>query len=69
MTIEFLDCVLNKDSRELTRSGELVSIEPKTLELLIYLIDNRDRAITKDELQDAIWGTIVTDTVLLARTG
>ena len=45
MKIEFSDCVLNTDSRELTRDGALASIEPKTLELLIYLIDNVESTI------------------------
>ena len=64
MVIEFSNCELNTASRELRRDGELVPLEPKTLDLLTYLIDNRDRAVAKDELQDAIWGTIVTDTAL-----
>jgi adenylate cyclase len=64
MTIEFLDCELNTGSRELIRGGNPVSIEPKTLDLLIYLINNRDRAIDKNELQDAVWGTIVTDAAM-----
>jgi len=64
LTIEFSDCVLDTDSRELVRGGEFVAIEPKTLDLLFYLIDNRNRAIGKDELQDKVWGTIVTDAAL-----
>jgi adenylate cyclase len=64
MTLAFANCQLDSDSRELERDGEQVSIEPKTLDLLIYLINNRDRAIGKDELQDEVWGTIVSDAAL-----
>lgn len=64
MRIEFSDCVLNSDRRELTRCGELVAIEPKALDLLIYLIDNRDRAVGKDELQDQVWRTVVSDAAM-----
>ena len=64
MTIEFSDCVLDTDRRELTRDGDPIAIEPKTLDLLIYLVRNRDRAIGKDELQDQVWGTIVSDTAM-----
>ena len=64
MTLAFADCELNAESRELSRAGEPVSIEPKTLDLLIYLINNRERAIGKDELQDEVWGTIVSDAAL-----
>ena len=64
MTLEFADCRLDPDSRELTRNGEPVAIEPLTFELLVYLVENRDRAIGKDELQDKVWGTIVSDAAL-----
>ena len=64
MTLAFADCQLNAESRELLKAGEVVAIEPKTLDLLIYLINNRDRAIGKDELQDEVWGTIVSDAAL-----
>ena len=64
MTLEFADCRLDPDSRELTRNGEPVAIEPRAFELLVYLIENRDRAIGKDELQDEVWGTIVSDAAL-----
>jgi adenylate cyclase len=64
VTIEFEDCLLNIDSRELARDGEPVAIEPKTLDLLVYLINNRDRAISKDELQNEVWGTVVSDAAM-----
>jgi adenylate cyclase len=64
MTLAFSNCRLNPASRELSRDGELVSIEPKAFDLLLYLVRNRDRAVGKDELQDKVWGTIVTDAAL-----
>jgi adenylate cyclase len=64
VTLAFSDCQLNAESRELSRAGDVVSIQPKTLDLLIYLINNRERAIGKDELQDKVWGTIVSDAAL-----
>jgi adenylate cyclase len=62
--MQFKDCVVNPASRELNRDGVTVAIEPKTFDLLLYLIANRDRAIGKDELQDNVWGTIVSDAAL-----
>jgi DNA-binding winged helix-turn-helix (wHTH) protein len=62
--LEFADCRIDTASRELSRGGRPVAIEPRTLELLLYLVENHDRAIGKDELQDKVWGTIVTEAAL-----
>jgi len=64
MTLAFADCQLNPASRELSRNGKPVPIEPRTFDLLMYLLRHRDRAIGKDELQDKVWGTVVTDAAL-----
>ncbi len=39
----------------LLRSGELVHLEPTVLKLLVYLIENRDRLVGKEELLDKVW--------------
>jgi len=57
--------VLNPVQRELKHEGETVDIEPRAFDLLIFLVQNRDRAVGKSELQDVIWpGMIVTETAL-----
>src|SRR6516162_6883664 len=49
----------------ITRLGVVVPLEPKALRVLIYLLRNPDRIITKDELLDAVWGdTAVTENSL-----
>lgn len=56
---------LDTDRRELRRRDELLAIEPKAFDLLIYLIANRERVISKDDLVAAIWGgRIVSETAL-----
>ncbi len=46
-------------------NGHLVSIEPKVFDLLLYLITNRDRLVTRHEILDAIWqNREVSDTAL-----
>ncbi|TVQ34331.1 MAG: hypothetical protein EA370_10805 [Wenzhouxiangella sp.] len=39
----------------LERSGELLAMEPKALELLAILIEHRDRAVSRQELFDSLW--------------
>jgi DNA-binding winged helix-turn-helix (wHTH) protein len=57
--------VLDRDRRELTRSGAVVHAAPKVLALLELLIDARPRALTKDEIHKSLWiGTFVSDATL-----
>ena len=43
----------------LRRSGAPVSLQPKPLSLLIYLVRNRVRLVSKDELLDEVWPNVV----------
>ena len=53
---------------ELRRSGAPVPVEPQVFDLLVYLIEHRDRAVTKSELYDQIWdGRIVSESTLSSR--
>jgi len=56
MAFLFGDCVLDPNRRELTRGAEPVVIGPQVFDLLIYLVQNRDRVTSKDELLNAVWG-------------
>jgi TolB-like protein/DNA-binding winged helix-turn-helix (wHTH) protein/Tfp pilus assembly protein PilF len=40
---------------ELRRAGEPVAVEPKVLDLLLHLVQQRERLVTKDELLRAVW--------------
>ncbi len=51
----FADFVLDTDRRELRRGSDLVAIAPKVFDLLEYLIKNRNRVVSKDDLIAAIW--------------
>jgi DNA-binding winged helix-turn-helix (wHTH) protein/TolB-like protein len=51
----FGDFVLDGSQRRLVRSGEDVYLPPKTFELLLHLLQNRGRVLTKDELLEAVW--------------
>lgn len=68
MIYAFGDCQVDTTRFELLRGNRLAPIEPQVLELLIFLIEHRDRAVTRDELFESIWkGRIVSDTTLSSR--
>jgi pimeloyl-ACP methyl ester carboxylesterase/DNA-binding winged helix-turn-helix (wHTH) protein len=59
---------LDTDRRELRRGGELIAVEPQVFDLLVYLIQNRDRVVSKDDLIASVWGgRIVSDSTLASR--
>jgi TolB-like protein len=64
----FEDFALDGDRRELRRGNELLSVEPQVFDLLQYVIGNRDRVVSKDDLIGAVWqGRIVSDATLSSR--
>ena len=67
MRFRFRDCVVDKQRFELLRSGEPVEVQPKVLSLLIFLLENRERALTKDEILDAVWNDVSTTEGSLTR--
>ena len=65
MQFVFGECVLDTGRRELSRGGEAVAVGPQVFDLLIHLIENRDRVVSKDELFDVIWrGRTVSESTL-----
>jgi DNA-binding winged helix-turn-helix (wHTH) protein/pimeloyl-ACP methyl ester carboxylesterase len=64
----FENHVLDTDRRELRRGPDLVAVEPQVFDLLLYLVRNRDRVVSKDDLIAAVWGgRIVSDSTLDSR--
>jgi DNA-binding winged helix-turn-helix (wHTH) protein len=62
----FADCILDADRRELTRGSK--PVEPQVFDLLIFLLKNRHRVVSKDDLIASIWdGRIVSDSTLTSR--
>jgi adenylate cyclase len=61
----FEDYGLDTDRRELHRATSPISVEPKVFDLLAYVIRNRERVVSKDDLVAAIWhGRIVSESAL-----
>jgi TolB-like protein/Tfp pilus assembly protein PilF len=68
MVLRFGDHVLDIERRELRRGAEPISLEPQVFDLLVYLVRNRDRVVSKDDLIDGVWGgRIVSDSALTSR--
>ena len=64
----FEEYVLDTDRRELHRGADVVSVAPQVFDLLDYLIRNRERVVSKDDLINAIWnGRSVSDAALTTR--
>jgi len=64
----FENNVLDADRRELRREGQLVAVEPQVFDLLVFLIRNRDRVVSKDDLLAGVWdGRIVSESTLASR--
>jgi DNA-binding winged helix-turn-helix (wHTH) protein len=49
------ECTLDLDSRQLTRGRDALHLSPKAFELLRHLIEQRPRALSKQELHDHLW--------------
>ncbi len=68
MLFLFDNYALDTDRRELRHGAVAVPVEPKVFDLLAYLIKNRDRVASKDDLVTAIWsGRIVSESALTSR--
>ena len=68
MTLSFGNCEIDVERRELRRANVPVHVEPQVFDLLIYLVRNRDRVVSKDDLIASIWGgRIVSDSTLTSR--
>jgi TolB-like protein len=64
----FEDYTFDTDRRELRRGGAMIPLAPQVFDLLDYLIRNRERVISKDDLIRAIWGgRAVSDAALTTR--
>jgi DNA-binding winged helix-turn-helix (wHTH) protein len=64
----FEDYALDRDRRELRRGTDLLSLEPQVFDLLLFLISNRDRVVSRDDLIASVWGgRIVSDSTIASR--
>jgi DNA-binding winged helix-turn-helix (wHTH) protein len=55
MRLAFGDCVFDSLTRELRRAGAPVALAPKSFQLLELLLRHRPQAMSRAEIQDALW--------------
>jgi len=68
MPLSFGDYNIDVERRELRRAKAPVHVEPQVFDLLVYLVNNRDRVVSKDDLIASVWGgRIVSDSTLTSR--
>jgi len=62
------DCLIDSNAYEVRRDGKRVPVEPQVFDLLVQLLENRDRVVTKDEIIQRVWhGRIVSEAALSSR--
>jgi TolB-like protein/tetratricopeptide (TPR) repeat protein len=65
MTWLFGDYQLDPARRELTLAGTVIATTPKVFDLLVHLLQHRERVVSRDELLAAVWdGRIVSESTL-----
>jgi DNA-binding winged helix-turn-helix (wHTH) protein len=62
-----LGFVLDPAEGRLERAGGAVDIEPKVLDVLVYLIRHRDRVVPRREIIDAVWAKVTVTDASLSR--
>jgi len=68
LQLAFADFVLDAERRELRRGTEQIALEPQVFDLLLYLAQNRERVVTKDDLIGAVWNNrIISEATLTSR--
>jgi len=65
---QFENFSLDADRRELRRGTSVVATEPQVFDLLHYLVCNRQRVVSKDDLIGAVWnGRVISESTLSSR--
>ncbi|MEZ5765998.1 MAG: alpha/beta fold hydrolase [Xanthobacteraceae bacterium] len=68
MRFRFGDCAMDVERRELRRAGAAVPVEPQVFDLIVFLIRERHRVVSRDDLIAEVWqGRIVSESTLATR--
>ncbi len=47
---------INRHARTVSRNKSNVDMKPKEFDLLVYMVENRGRVLTKEQIMSAVWG-------------
>ncbi len=50
------EIVLDRTARQLRRRGQLIELSPREFDLMVTLMENIGRALSRQELLDRVWG-------------
>ena len=65
MNYQIEDRTIDAARRELRHGSGTIPVEPKVFDLLLFLVENRTRVVTKAELVDSLWqGRVISDAAL-----
>ncbi|MEL7167208.1 MAG: AAA family ATPase [Pseudomonadota bacterium] len=64
MRFQFLNFIVDAQKRELSQGGRQLHISPKNFEVLVHLVQNRDRMVPKSELMERFWSNNISDAAL-----
>ena len=68
MIYRFENFELDTDRFELRKTGTPLAIEPQVFALLAFLVENRDRMVSREEMIETVWkGRIVSDAAISSR--
>lgn len=55
--LKYADLELNNQTKTVSRSGKTISLTPKELKLLEYMMQNRERVLSRTEIAEKVWDT------------
>lgn len=55
--VRYADLLIDKRTSKVSRSGTDIKLSPKEYKLLLYMAENADRIITRDEISEKVWDT------------
>lgn len=55
--ISYADLYINMERQEVTRNGEPIKLSPKEYNLLVYLVENAERVVSRVEIAEKVWNT------------
>ena len=55
--LTYRDIVIDRNAREVKKDGQVVSLTPKEYELFVFLVQNKDNLLFREDLFEAVWQT------------